>query len=156
MPNYVSLPCLPSIWVEFRCLDSVYECSHVTLGDLRIREDVATLLIEDTRDAVAGIGRGLSVCTGEAELLTHSRLLCSLNAIGASGSMIIWHVFGTLTSRIAFRLIRFDVDLEPSVATSLSLLFWRIDKLGDGGLPDCRYASLSGSKDCRRLSADAT
>lgn len=50
---------------------------------------------------------------------TYSKLLCNLSAIGASGWMIMVHVFGILTSRIAFRLILLEFDREPSVATSL-------------------------------------
>ena len=50
---------------------------------------------------------------------THSRLLCSLNAIGASGSMMVSHAFLTLTSRIALRVTFLVLDFAPKVATSL-------------------------------------
>jgi len=115
----LGLPRLSGIKIQFGCLNGIDQCPHITLGNLRVGQDVATLLIEDTRDPVARTRKSVSARVKEAEACTDSRLLCSLNAIGASGSMMIWHVFGTLTSRIAFRLILFEVDLEPSVATSL-------------------------------------
>jgi hypothetical protein len=49
----------------------------------------------------------------------YRRLLCNLNAIGASGWMMVSHAFLTFTSRIAFRLTFLVVDFEPRVATSL-------------------------------------
>lgn len=57
------------------------------------------------------------ICT----LGTYSKLLCNRNAIGASGWMMMLHVFGTSTSKIAFRLIFLEFDRDPSVATSLSM-----------------------------------
>ena len=55
-------------------------------------------------------------------LETYSKLLCNLKAIGASGWMMMLHVFGILTLRIAFRFILLEFDRDPSVATSLSVL----------------------------------
>jgi hypothetical protein len=50
---------------------------------------------------------------------TYRRFPCSRSAIGAEGSWMVSHAFGTLTSRIALRVTFFKVDLEPRVATSL-------------------------------------
>ena len=50
----LKLPCFPSIWIEFRCLDCGDECSHITLGYLRVGQYVATLLIKDTGHAISG------------------------------------------------------------------------------------------------------
>lgn len=50
---------------------------------------------------------------------THNRFPCRRRARGATGSTMVWHAFGTSTSRICLRLMRFRLDLEPRVATSL-------------------------------------
>ena len=54
--------------------------------------------------------------------MTYRRLLCNLNAIGASGSIMVSHALLTLTSRIALRVNFFVLDFAPSVATSLQNL----------------------------------
>lgn len=65
------------------------------------------------------VGVHVSRLLGRINWKAHSKLLCNLNAIGASGSMMIRHVLGMSTSRMAFRLIFLEPDLDPSVATSL-------------------------------------
>jgi hypothetical protein len=50
---------------------------------------------------------------------THNRLPCRRNASGAAGLVMVRHALGTSTSRIALRLIFFEPELEPRVATSL-------------------------------------
>ena len=92
----------------------------MTLSDLRVGQDIATLLREDARNTIAVMS--MSRVQDTHILGTYSKLLCSLNAIGASGWMMMLHVFGTSTSRIAFRLTFLEFDRDPSVATSLSLL----------------------------------
>lgn len=55
----------------------------------------------------------------EKQKSTHSKLLCNLSAIGASGSIIVSHAFLTLTSKIALRVTFFVLDFAPRVATNL-------------------------------------
>jgi hypothetical protein len=49
----------------------------------------------------------------------YNKLLCNLNAIGASGWMMVSQALGTLTLIIAFRLTFFENDFGPRVATNL-------------------------------------
>jgi len=51
--------------------------------------------------------------------VTYSKLLCNLNAIGASGSIIVSQAFLTSTPRIALRVTFLAVDFAPKVATNL-------------------------------------
>jgi len=51
--------------------------------------------------------------------LAYRRLLCSLSAIGAAGSMNVSQAMGTSTSRIAFLVTFLVPDFAPRVATSL-------------------------------------
>ena len=53
---------------------------------------------------------------------TYNKFPCRRRARGATGSTMVWHAFDTSTSRICLRLMRFRLDLEPSVATSLPFL----------------------------------
>ena len=87
---------------------------------LRIRQDIATLLREDARNTIAV--KSLSRLPDRYPLETYSKLLCNLKAIGASGWMMMLHVFEMLTLRIAFRFILLEFGRDPSVATSLSML----------------------------------
>lgn len=70
---------------------------------------------------------------------TYSKLPCRRSAIGASGLIMTLHASGTSTSRMALRLTRRVMDLDPRVATSL----WLSDGTGENdielwlrGLPD--------------------
>ena len=51
--------------------------------------------------------------------------------MGTSGVMIISHVFGTSTSRMAFRLTLLRFDLDPKVATSLWILAKGMSPVGE-------------------------
>ena len=94
---------------------------HLVLRLLGVREYVAALLRVHPRYAVSA-RLTLSVIAisfpEDVHGLTYSRLLCSLNAIGASGLSIVSHAFCTSTSRMALRETFLSVDLEPRVATS--------------------------------------
>lgn len=91
---------------------------HIALRSLRVRQDVSALL---RVHACNTIPANVSAATGQGDAHradTHSKLLCNLSAIGASGVTIVSHAFCTSTSRMALRDTRLSVDFEPSVATS--------------------------------------
>lgn len=101
------------------CSERFEDRPHASLRRLGVSEDVAALLRVDARDAVsARVVRGFNACESRA-WVTYSRLLDSLSAIGATGSMMVSHVAATSTSRMALRETFFRFDLEPRVATSL-------------------------------------
>lgn len=62
----------------------------------------------------------LSAGSSRRKAWAYSRLLCSLNAMGASGSMMVLHAFLTSTLRMAFFEIFLVLDFAPRVATNLS------------------------------------
>lgn len=111
-------PGLPSVRVKLRRLHSREECSNVRLSGLRIRKDVLILPGVDTDDTIAVCMTVRSYCL-RSTATTYRRLPCSRKAIGASGWMIISHVFLTSTPRMDLRLTFLLLVLDPRVATSL-------------------------------------
>ena len=73
---------------------------------------------------------GQSIETSWGQEATHSKLPCRRSAIGASGLMMTLHASGTSTSRMALRLTRRVMDLDPRVATSL----WLSDGARESGI----------------------
>lgn len=112
-------PLVPSLRIERAGAYHFEDGAHIVPCRLRVRQDVAALLAVHACHAISAI---LSAASRESDDVqppcTHSKLLCSLNAMGASGVTIVSHAFCTSTSRMALRETRFSVDLEPSVATS--------------------------------------
>jgi hypothetical protein len=111
-------PGFASIWIEGVVLDGSEQHEHCIVRILRVGENIAALLQVHTRYTVPV--RVSVVCTERYRGAAYNRLPCRRSAIGATGSTMVWHAFDTSTSRICLRLMRFKLDFEPSVATSLS------------------------------------
>lgn len=87
-------------------------------------QEVVPLLRPDSSDSVAAPRQDQTSKLGQG--FAYSKLLCNLNAIGASGSMMVLTAFFRLTSIMAF-LVTFLVvdDFAPNVATSLLIIVSR-------------------------------
>jgi hypothetical protein len=122
------LPGFASVWIECMVLDRSEQHEHCVVHVLRIRENISALLQVHTRYTIPA--RVSVTCTERCSDATHNKLPCRRNAIGAIGSTMVRHAFATSTSRICLRLMRFKLDFEPSVATSLPFCQYEVFAVG--------------------------
>jgi hypothetical protein len=120
------------VWLLTELFQPPYQVHHCVLSSTKFGccFELPGCLREDTPIAGSELWRRHSctnyvslVCdsrfTLEDGFVTYSKLLCNLNAIGASGSMIVSQAFLTSTPRIALRVTFLAVDFAPRVATNL-------------------------------------
>jgi hypothetical protein len=80
---------------------------------------------------------------------TYNKLPWRRNAMGAAGSMMVRHAFGTSTLLMALRVTFLRFDFDPRVATSLRRVSRECTtSAGGGSIPDCCDAVLARGEDC--------